>query len=71
MRYFYITYEHANGFGWFPCTNINESFPSLTDLQKNAYSQISGAYAPGSHKDILITNIIEFKNEQDYKDFVK
>jgi hypothetical protein len=70
MRYFYITYEHANGFGWFPCTNRNESFPRLTELQKNAYSQISGAHAPDSYKDIMITNIIEL-NEQDYNDFVK
>lgn len=66
MRYFYVTYKYKNGQeGHF--TVAFENYPSLSGLKGHVITKFGGV----SLKEAHITNIIEFKNEQDYNDFVK
>jgi len=54
MRYFYITYKYANGFGYFDYTNAN--YPNRKNLEDLKQKEL-GVSA------IVITNIIEMTEE--------
>jgi len=63
MRYFLITFSHSKGFG-----NLElslESFPSYHGIVATIKEQF-----PDIGENITITFIYEFRNEQDFNDWI-